>query len=100
MALAPTQTYIDRLGDVVANVLYPGHINQGAANQVAGTSACSSGTQTIVFPGPYASPPVVVLSDETTKGGISLTGKGTWGFIVSCSGASDVFDWIVIGNPD
>ncbi|MFZ1143120.1 MAG: hypothetical protein WAN76_28400 [Candidatus Sulfotelmatobacter sp.] len=97
---APTQTYIDRLGDVVANVLYTGHINQGAANQVAGTSACSSGTQTIVFPGPYASPPVVVLSDETTKGGISLTGKGTWGFIVSCSGASDVFDWIVIGNPD
>lgn len=96
----PTQTYIDRLGDVATNVLYTGHFNQFAANQVAGTSACSSGTQTIAFPGPYASPPVVLLFDETTKGGISLTGKATWGFIVSCTGASDAFDWIVIGNPD
>jgi len=41
-----------------------------------------------------------VLFDETTKGGVSLTGKGTWGFIVSCTGASDVFDWVVIGNPN
>ena len=96
----PTQTYIDRLGDLATNVLYTSHFNQYAANQLAGTSACSSGTQTIAFPGPYASLPVVLLFDETTKGGISLTGKGTWGFIVSCSGASDVFDWIVIGNPD
>jgi len=96
----PTQTYIDRLGDLATNSLYTSHFNQYAANQVAGTSACSSGTQTIAFPGQFASSPAVVLFDETTKGGISLTGKGTWGFIVSCAGASDVFDWIVIGNPN
>jgi hypothetical protein len=96
----PTQTYIDRLGDLATNGLYASHFNQGAANQIAGSSACSSGTQTIVFPGPYASPPVVLLFDETTKGGISMTGKGTWGFIVSCTGASDVFDWIVVGDPN
>lgn len=98
--LTPTATYIDRLGDVAPSSLYINHINQNTANQVAGTSACSSGTQTIVFPGQFASPPALVLFDETTKGGISLTGKGTWGFIVSCTGASDVFDWVVIGNPN
>jgi hypothetical protein len=96
----PTFTYIDRFGDVAPSSLYLSHVNQNSANQVAGTSACSSGTQTIVFPGPFVSPPVVLISDETTKGGVSLTGKGTWGFIVSCAGASDVFDWIVIGNPN
>jgi hypothetical protein len=98
--LTPTATYIDHLGDVAPSSLYINHINQNTANQVAGTSACSSGTQTVAFPGPFASPPAVVLFDETTKGGINLTGKGTWGFIVSCTGASDVFDWIVIGNPN
>ncbi len=98
--LTPTATYIDRLGDVAPSSLYINHINQNTANQVAGTSACSSGTQTIAFPGQFASPPAVLLFDETTKGGVSLTGKGTWGFIVSCTGTSDVFDWIVIGNPN
>ena len=96
----PTQTYIDRLGDLATNSLYTSHFNQYAANQVAGISACSSGTQTVAFPSTYGSPPAVLLFDETTKGGISMTGKGTWGFIVSCTGASDVFDWIAIGNPD
>ena len=98
--LTPTVTYVDRLGDFAPSALYTNIFNQNTANRVAGSSACSSGTQTIVFSGPYVSPPAVVLFDETTKGGISLTGKGTWGFIVSCAGASDVFDWIVIGNPN
>src|SRR5438270_11221216 len=56
----PTQTYIDRLGDLATNVLYTSHFNQYAANQLVGTSACSSGTETIAFPGPYASLPVGV----------------------------------------
>jgi hypothetical protein len=98
--LAPTATYIDRFGDLAPSSLYLSHVNQNSANQVAGTSACSSGSQTIVFPGPFVSPPAVLLFDETTKGGISLTSKATWGFIVSCSGASDAFDWFVIGNPN
>ena len=97
---SPTFTYIDRFGDVAPSSLYLSHVNQNSANQVAGTSACASGSQTVVFPGPFVSPPALLLFDETTKGGISVTGKGTWGFIVSCTGASDVFDWIVVGNPN
>jgi hypothetical protein len=98
--LTPLATYIDRLGDVVPSSLYVNRFNQNTANNVAGSSTCSSGTQTITFPGQFVAPPAVVLFDETTKGGVSLTGKGNWGFIVSCAGASDVFDWIVIGNPN
>jgi len=96
----PTMTYIDRLGDFVPSSLYLQHMNQNSANQVAGTSTCSSGTQTIVFPGGFVSPPAVLVFDETTKGGVSLTEKGNWGFVVSCTGASDMFDWIVVGNPN
>lgn len=96
----PTFTYIDRLGDFVPSSLYLQHVNQNSANQVAGTSTCSSGAQTVVFSGPFVSPPAVLVFDETTKGGVSLTVKAAWGFEVSCTGASDVFDWIVVGNPD
>ena len=98
--LTPTTTYLDRLGDLAPSALYTDHFNQNIANQVAGTSACSSGTQTVAFPGSFASLPVVLLFDETTKGGINLTVKANWGFTVSCAGASDVFDWIVVGNPN
>jgi hypothetical protein len=96
----PTMTYIDRLGDLAPSALYTNIVNQNTPNQMAGSSACSSGTQTITFTGPRVSPPVVLVFDETTKGGVSLTEKGNWGFTVSCSGASDVFDWMVIGNPN
>ncbi len=98
--LTPTATYIDRLGDLIPGAIYTNHLNQNTANRLAGTSACSSGTETINFPGRFGSPPVVLLFDETTKGGVSLTMKGTSGFTASCTGASDVFDWIVIGNPN
>lgn len=98
--LTPTAAFLDRLGDLAPSSLYIDHVNQNVANQLAGTSACSAGAKTISFPGQFGSPPAVVLFDETTKGGVSLTGKGTWGFIVSCTGASDVFDWVVIGNPN
>jgi hypothetical protein len=96
----PTFTYIDRLGDFAPSSLYLQHVNQNSANQVAGTSTCSAGAQTIVFPGPFVSPPAVLVFDETNKGGVSLTTKATWGFEVSCTGASDVFDWMVVGNPN
>ena len=98
--LTPTMTYIDRLGDLAPSALYTNIFNQNTPNRVAGTSSCANGTSTISFNGPRVSVPVVLVFDETTKGGISLTQKGNWGFTVSCAGASDVFDWIVIGNPD
>lgn len=98
--LFPTMTYIDRLGDLAPSALYTDIFNQNTANRLAGTSACSSGTQTITFAGARVSPPVVLVFDETTKGGASLTMKANWGFTVSCAGESDVFDWMIIGNPN
>jgi len=97
--LTPTASYIDRLGDFAPSSLYNDIFNQNGANRMAGTSACSGGTQTISFFAPRASPPAVLVFDETTKGGASLTMKSAWGFTVSCAGASDVFDWVIIGNP-
>lgn len=98
--LYPTMTYIDRLGDFIPSVLYTNIFNQGSANQLAGTSTCSSGTQTISFAAPRLQIPVILVFDETTKGGINLTSKSNAGFTVSCTGASDEFDWMVIGNPN
>ncbi len=98
--LVPTMIYIDRLGDLAPSALYTNILNQNTPNRLAGSASCSAGTQTISFTGSYVSPPVVLLFDETTKGGVSLTAKANWGFEVSCAGASDTFDWIVIGNPN
>jgi len=74
-------------------------MNQIAANQWAGVSACSGSTKAISLPVTYNSQPVIIVFDETTKGGTSLTTKSASGFTVSCTGASDVFDWMVVGNP-
>jgi hypothetical protein len=75
-------------------------IGQASASQSAGTSACSGSTRTISLPITYVSQPVILVFDETTKGGANLSAKSTSGFTVSCSGATDVFDWVVIGNPN
>jgi hypothetical protein len=77
-----------------------GAMGQPSANQLAGTSECASGTKPILLPFGYTSQPVILVFDETTKGGANLTAKSTSGFTVSCTGTSDVFDWLVIGNPN
>jgi hypothetical protein len=41
-----------------------------------------------------------VVSDETKAGGAKLASKSAKGFVVSCSGATDTFDWIAVGNPN
>lgn len=81
-------------GPVQATVLY-----QNTADHLAGTSVCSSGTKTISFGTTYGSQPVILLFDETTAGGVKLSAKSTSGFTATCTEASDVFDWMVIGNP-
>jgi hypothetical protein len=73
---------------------------QQAANKMAGVSACSGSTKAITFGFTYTSQPSILLFDETTKGGINLTAKSTSGFTASCTGATDAFDWLVIGNPN
>lgn len=75
-------------------------LDQTTQNRLAGTTACSSGTAVVTFGTSYASQPVILIFDETTPGGIKLSAKSTSGFTASCTGDSDVFDWIVVGNPD
>ena len=86
-------------GAVQGTVLSGDVLNQNTADHLAGTSACSSGTKTISFGTTYGSQPVILLFDETTAGGVKLSAKSTSGFTATCTEASDVFDWIVIGNP-
>jgi len=87
-------------GTPIFPALSSNRFNQIAANQLAGVSACSSSTKTISFPITYTSQPIILLFDETTAGGIKFTSKSTSGFVASCTGASDAFDWMVIGNPN
>ena len=76
------------------------HMTQGAANgDIAGRVTCVTNAVTKTFASAYTSAPTVILSDETTKGGASTT-PGTASFVVSCTGASDVVDYYVIGNPN
>jgi len=75
-------------------------LDQISASRFAGVSACSGSTKTIAFPITYSSQPAVFIFDETTAGGIHLTARSTAGFTASCSGASDSFDWMVVGNPN
>lgn len=74
--------------------------NQGATNHFAGVSACVSGTMTIPLPITYHSQPSILVFDETTAGGIKLSAKSRSSFTVSCTGATDAFDWVVVGNPN
>lgn len=87
-------------GPVEAPILSGNILGQNTADHLAGTSACSAGTQTVNFGATYTSQPVILLFDETTAGGVKLSAKSTSGFTAACAGASDVFDWMVIGNPN
>jgi hypothetical protein len=93
-------TVMDRFGNDTLSSAYIKTLNQTAASRYAGTSACSGGLKEITFGTTYASQPVILVFDETTSGGASLRSKSTKGFTVTCSGQSDVFDWMAIGNPN
>ena len=79
-----------------------GALGQVTSNQYSGVSSCATGTQTITLPVTlaYAQQPAILVFDETNKGGANLTSKSKTQFVVSCTGASDTFDWVVIGNPN
>jgi len=101
---ASPQHVVDAAGDFIrgqGGFINGGHMNQSSANSdFAGVSACSSGAQTIVFLNVYSSTPVIMIFDETTHGGASLSAKSASSFAVICTGASDAFDYIVVGNPN
>lgn len=86
-------------GAVHGKLLAGDLLNQNTADHWAGTSNCSGGTATVSFPATYLAQPVILVFDETTAGGVALLSKSVSGFSVACVGASDVFDWVVIGNP-
>jgi hypothetical protein len=65
-----------------------------------GTATCSSSTKTVTYPAAYEFTPTVTVSDQTTSGGAKAGTPGTSTFVVTCSGASDVFSWTSYGNPD
>lgn len=75
-------------------------LHQYAAHTWADVSACSSGKKTIDFTRAFNSVPVILVFDETKAGGAKLASKSAKGFVVSCSGATDTFDWVAIGNPN
>lgn len=77
------------------------HLTQATSNtDIAGVLTCSSGTAGRTFSTSFASPPVVIVSDETTAGGARVSAKGATSFTVTCAGASDIVDYVVIGNPN
>jgi hypothetical protein len=101
---AAPQHVVDAAGDFIrgqGGFINGGHMNQSAANSdFAGSSACASGAKTITFASAYSSTPVILIFDETTSGGVSLSAKSASSFAVICTGTSDAFDYIVVGNPN
>jgi hypothetical protein len=87
-------------GALVANISNTGAWNQGSAGSMAGVSACIRGVKKIEFPTPYVNPPAILVFDETTAGGAKLNYRELGSFEVSCTGESDAFSWIAIGNPN
>jgi len=83
-----------------SGLMRPAIFGQVAAADFAGVSACSGNTKAISLPYTYANQPAIFVFDESTKGGANLSAKSTSGFTVSCTGAADVFDWFVVGNPN
>lgn len=90
----------DQLGNIVAGGVASALLNQSAAAKYSDHSACVKGKKTITLPVAYSVQPNILVFDETTKGGASLTEKSTDAFTVSCAGSSDVFDWMVVGDPN
>ena len=77
------------------------HLVQNAASgDIAGKLTCAASTASKAFTANYTSTPVVVVFDETTKAGANLTAISNTGFTVSCTGATDALDYIVMGNPN
>lgn len=101
-------TVVDRFGNAnFSNVQVPTGVitagialDQAASSTIAGTLSCSSNTKTFTWGVTYTSQPVILIFDETTAGGAYLTAKNTHGATVHCTGATDIFDWMVVGNPN
>jgi len=77
-----------------------GRVNQTNALSSAQVVVCSGGTKTVTYSPPFNSTPVVILTDYTTSGGVRPTASSNTGFTAACTGATDTFSWMAIGNPN
>jgi len=94
------------INEVTNNRNQLGPLGQVAANLWAGTTSCSSNTFTITFPTTgnnamsFTNVPTIIISDSTTMGGARVSARSTTEFTVTCYGATDSVDWMVVGNPN
>jgi hypothetical protein len=75
------------------------HVNQGSPHQWSDTVTLSAGTKIIIFPQGYNSSPVCVVSDETVAGAAKISAISKTAMTIT-GGATDVVDYICIGNPN
>jgi hypothetical protein len=73
----------------------------GASNtDIAGSTSCSGGTKTITYTNQYVNTPLIFTQDNTSFGGTEVTANAKTGFTVTCSGATDAFTYLVVGQPN
>jgi hypothetical protein len=79
-----------------------GHFTaNGVSNtDTEGLVTCAASTVTKTFAQAFTSTPTIVVSDETTAGGARVSAKSASAFTVTCTGATDVVDYFVFGNPN
>jgi hypothetical protein len=78
------------------------HITISSANNdISGKLTCAASVATKTFALAYTSAPMVQLNDETTANGAHLSSPATnSAFSIACTGATDVVDYFVVGNPN
>ena len=84
--------------------LVSGHIAHGAAGTNAtdtwGTATCSTNTVTVTFTAAFTTTTYkVLLTDQTSAGGARVSTKNLGSFVITCTGASDAVDYLVLGQP-
>lgn len=90
---------VDDTGDVTQSAA--SHNNStSTTNDISGVLTCSSGTVSKTFTTAYTATPVIIVSDETTTGGAKVSTKSATGFTITCTGSSDVVDFMTRGNAN
>lgn len=89
------------VGDIRMGQGVGAHVIMNNANgDFAGKLTCAANVATKTFGRAFTSTPNVIVFNETTKGGTNLTAISNTAFTVSCTGATDINDYIVVGNPN
>jgi hypothetical protein len=84
--------------------LVNGHLAHGTTGSNAtdtwNTTTCAANTKTITFTTAFSNTNyVALLTDQTTAGGARVSTKNTGSMVITCTGATDVVDYLVLGNP-